>query len=135
MTAVAAWNDDMAALVASSASRAGLVVPDQLAVMGAYDFPVATLVHPALSTVRVDLATRMQTIATAILTGLEGHPLTDTPVGNEQVTVVRRASTQTCAVHPCQVRPGSTNPGPRTDGVWSRTRPGGQESFTRGRRG
>lgn len=55
VTAVATMDDDVAALVVSSADRLGIAVPGSLAVVGAYDFPIGTLVRPALTTVRADL--------------------------------------------------------------------------------
>ncbi|AYJ48334.1 LacI family DNA-binding transcriptional regulator [Rhodococcus sp. P1Y] len=54
VTAVAAYNDDIAALVVSAAVRQGLPVPGRLAVIGHDDSPLARLTVPALSTVRVD---------------------------------------------------------------------------------
>lgn len=54
VTAVAAYNDDVAALIISAAVRQGLTVPERLAVIGHDDAPVARLTVPALSTIRVD---------------------------------------------------------------------------------
>lgn len=55
-TAVACYNDDVAARVLNAALRGGVAVPEQLAVIGHDDAPVAQLVLPALSTVRLDNA-------------------------------------------------------------------------------
>lgn len=53
---VVAYNDDIAAVVLGAALRSGIAVPDQLAIVGHDDTPLARLVVPALSTVRVDNA-------------------------------------------------------------------------------
>ena len=53
---VVAYNDDIAAIVLGAALRSGIAVPDQLAIVGHDDTPLARLVVPALSTVRVDNA-------------------------------------------------------------------------------
>jgi DNA-binding LacI/PurR family transcriptional regulator len=53
---VVAYNDDIAALVAGAALRAGIEVPGRLAVIGHDDTPLAKLFVPALSSVRIDSA-------------------------------------------------------------------------------
>lgn len=66
VTAVACMEDDVAALVVSSADRLGVAVPARLAVIGAYDLPISTMVRPTLSTVRVDLAPLIRRFAQVI---------------------------------------------------------------------
>jgi DNA-binding LacI/PurR family transcriptional regulator len=51
MTAVAAYNDEVGLACLSSAHRLGLAVPDQLAIIGIDDDPLAALAYPALTTV------------------------------------------------------------------------------------
>lgn len=51
-SAIFAWNDDLAAAVLIGAHRQGLHVPQDLAVAGFDDSPLATKVWPALTTVR-----------------------------------------------------------------------------------
>lgn len=51
MTAVCGYNDDFALAVLAAATGAGIVVPDQLAVIGVDDVDAGRLVVPALSTV------------------------------------------------------------------------------------
>jgi len=53
---VVAYNDDIAALVLGAAVRSGADVPGELAIVGHDDSPLARLMVPALSSVRVDTA-------------------------------------------------------------------------------
>ena len=53
---VVAYNDDVAALVLGAALRQGVEVPARLAIVGHDDTPLAALMVPALSSVRVDSA-------------------------------------------------------------------------------
>lgn len=53
---VVAYNDDIAAMVVGAAIRSGIRVPDDLAVIGHDDTPLARLFVPALSSVRIDTA-------------------------------------------------------------------------------
>ena len=53
---VVAYNDDIAALVLGAALRSGIDVPGALAVVGHDDTPLARLMVPSLSSVRIDTA-------------------------------------------------------------------------------
>jgi DNA-binding LacI/PurR family transcriptional regulator len=53
---VIAYNDDIAALVLGAALRTGIRVPEDLAIIGHDDTPVARLLVPSLSSVRIDSA-------------------------------------------------------------------------------
>ena len=55
VTAVAAYNDDIAAAVVGTAIRMGIAVPEALSVIGHDDAPIAQMFEPQLSTVRVDI--------------------------------------------------------------------------------
>lgn len=55
-TAIFATNDDMAAAVVSEAHRRGLAIPDNLAVAGFDDTPIAVKIWPQLTTVRQPIA-------------------------------------------------------------------------------
>ncbi len=51
-TAIFGANDDMAAAVVSEAHRRGILIPDQLSVVGFDDTPIAVKIWPPLTTVR-----------------------------------------------------------------------------------
>ncbi|WP_345800503.1 LacI family DNA-binding transcriptional regulator [Microbacterium sp. AZCO] len=53
---VVAYNDDIAALVLGAALRADISIPGSLAIIGHDDTPIARLLVPALSSVRLDTA-------------------------------------------------------------------------------
>lgn len=54
VTGVVAYNDDLAALVVSSALRCGLQVPGDLSVMGHDNAPLCELVFPSISSVDIN---------------------------------------------------------------------------------
>ena len=74
VTGVAAYNDYLAASCVRAATRLGLRVPEDLAVVGVDDDPMSALFDPPLSTVRIDviqLADRLMDLARAITGGSE----------------------------------------------------------------
>lgn len=92
VTAVAGYNDDIAARVLNAALRAGLNVPGDLAIVGHDDAPISQLVLPALSTVRVDNAGLGRFFAAIALHAATGAPPPE--AGPEtRATLIRRAST------------------------------------------
>jgi DNA-binding LacI/PurR family transcriptional regulator len=70
VTAVAAFNDNAAALVVGAALRQGIRIPDDLSVIGHDDAPLAALLTPALTTIRFDLAELGRAFARRALAGL-----------------------------------------------------------------
>ncbi|GIH73592.1 LacI family DNA-binding transcriptional regulator [Planobispora longispora] len=54
VTAIAAFNDNLAAMTMAAALRAGLAVPGDLAVIGHDDTPLAGMLYPSLSSVSID---------------------------------------------------------------------------------
>ena len=74
VTAVAAYNDDIAATTVGSALRLGLRVPDDLAVIGYDDTPLATMFEPQLSTVRIDTAGLGRYSAALAISAATGSP-------------------------------------------------------------
>ena len=71
---IVAYNDDVAALVVGTALRAGIDVPEALAVVGHDDTPLARLFVPALSTVRIDTAGLGRYLAELALSVATGAP-------------------------------------------------------------
>jgi DNA-binding LacI/PurR family transcriptional regulator len=71
---VIAYNDDVAALVLGAAVRAGVRVPDELAIIGHDDTPLARLLVPALSSVRIDTAGIGRYLADLALSAARGTP-------------------------------------------------------------
>jgi len=91
VTAVAGYNDDIAARVLNAALRAGLEVPGRLAVVGHDDAPISQLVLPSLSTVRVDNAGLGRFFAAIALHAATGAPPPE--AGPEtRATLIQRAS-------------------------------------------
>ncbi|MFK4790888.1 LacI family DNA-binding transcriptional regulator [Microbacterium sp. ZW T5_56] len=72
--AVVAYNDDIAALVLQAALRADVAVPGTLAIVGHDDTPLARLLTPALSTVRVDNAGLGRYLAALALSAVNDGP-------------------------------------------------------------
>lgn len=72
---VAAFDDEMAARVVGSAVRAGIAVPDQLAVIGHDDTPIAALFVPALTTVRIDVSGLGKLMAALAVHSVLGNPM------------------------------------------------------------
>ena len=70
--ALFAANDSMAIGAIGALREAGVRVPDDVAVVGFDDIPIARYVHPALSTVRVDIA-RLGARAVKVLLHAVGH--------------------------------------------------------------
>jgi DNA-binding LacI/PurR family transcriptional regulator len=91
VTAVCAYNDDIALAVLAGLRLRGLVAPADLAVIGVDDVPVATLAAPPLTTVRTDLSAVAEHLARAIVAALAGRPAPRRP-GSDIVHLVRRES-------------------------------------------
>lgn len=72
--AVVAYNDDIAALILQAALRAGIAVPGTLAIVGHDDTPLARLLTPSLSTVRVDNAGLGRYFAALALSAVNNSP-------------------------------------------------------------
>lgn len=74
VTAVCGYNDDFALAVLAAATGAGIVVPDQLAVIGVDDVDAGRLVVPALSTVDYEFDVLARYTATVVAARLEFRP-------------------------------------------------------------
>jgi DNA-binding LacI/PurR family transcriptional regulator len=66
VTAVCAYNDEVALAVLAGLRELGLTAPDDLAVIGVDDIPAASLAAPPLTTVKPDMAKVAQYIADTI---------------------------------------------------------------------
>jgi DNA-binding LacI/PurR family transcriptional regulator len=91
VTAVCAYNDDIALAVLAGLRRRGLGAPADLAVIGVDDVPVAKLAAPPLTTVRTDLRAVAEHLARTIVAALAGRPAPRRP-GSDIVHLVRRES-------------------------------------------
>ena len=76
ITAIAAYNDDVALAVLAAARTIGLRVPDQLAVIGVDDIPLGALWSPALTTLALDYH-RAAALTAAYITGAPTNVDTD----------------------------------------------------------
>ncbi|QHC58812.1 substrate-binding domain-containing protein [Rathayibacter sp. VKM Ac-2760] len=88
---VVAYNDDVAALVVGAAIRLGLSLPQDLAVVGHDDSPLAQLIVPSLTTVHVDDAGLGQYFAQLALSAAAGAPAPRRDA-ESRLSVVRRES-------------------------------------------
>jgi len=75
VTAAAAFNDLTALAIMSAAQAAGLVVPDDLAVIGVDDLRVASLVSPRLTTIRMDLTLAARLLAAHVVALVDTAPV------------------------------------------------------------
>jgi LacI family transcriptional regulator len=73
-TAVVAANDSMAIGALSALTEAGIRVPEDVAVVGFDDIPIARYVNPPLTTVRVSIAELGSRAAARLLAALEQGP-------------------------------------------------------------
>jgi len=72
---IVAYNDDVAISLIGAALRAGLRVPDDLAVIGHDDIPLASVVEPRVTSVRMDVAGLGRYLAGIALSLAEDGPL------------------------------------------------------------
>lgn len=88
ITAVAAYNDEIAALVVGAASRLGISIPHELSVIGHDDAPIAALFVPALTSVRRDEEADGRNFASVAVASATGSPIpTETSEVFEEVVV------------------------------------------------
>ena len=91
VTAVAAYNDDVAMAVLAGARSLGLRVPDDLAVIGVDDIPTARLAVPALTTVSQSLSDLAHYLGSVVLAELD-HTRDLPPTPADLLKVVVRDS-------------------------------------------
>ncbi|MGW0705647.1 LacI family DNA-binding transcriptional regulator [Streptomyces sp. NPDC002643] len=93
VTAVCAYNDEVALAVLAGLHQRGLRAPEDLAVMGSDDIPAARVAVPPLTTIRYDLARIGRQRAQAVIAALAGA---DGRFGFESVDapeIIARSST------------------------------------------
>jgi DNA-binding LacI/PurR family transcriptional regulator len=91
VTAVCAYNDEIALAVLAGLRVLRLAAPADLAVVGVDDVPVAALAAPPLTTVRTDLTAVAEHLARTIVAALAGRPAPRRP-GSDIVHLVPRES-------------------------------------------
>lgn len=91
VTAVCAYNDEVALAVLAGMRAHGLTAPADLAVIGVDDIPAAALATPALTTVATGMAALGRYLATAVVRSLAGKPPPAAP-GAGIVRLIRRES-------------------------------------------
>ncbi len=92
VTAVAAYNDEVALAVLAGARAHALRCPADLAVIGVDDLPVAALADPALTTVGQPIGPQAHYLAAAVLATLDGDS-EPPPHPAEGLGVIVRSST------------------------------------------
>jgi DNA-binding LacI/PurR family transcriptional regulator len=91
VSAVCAYNDEVALAVLAGLRLLGLDAPGDLAVIGVDDIPVARLAAPPLTTVTTDQAAVAQHLAATIIAVIAGRP-EPSRLDPDIVQVTRRAS-------------------------------------------
>jgi len=92
ITGVVAFNDDVAALVVGAALRLGLRVPDDLAVVGHDDSPLASVFVPSITSVHVDDEGLGRYVAGLALAAATGSPPPEVQLTPRITLVVRESS-------------------------------------------
>jgi DNA-binding LacI/PurR family transcriptional regulator len=91
VTAVCAYNDEVALAVLAGARQLGLAVPGDLAVIGVDDIPAARLAAPPLTTVTTDQIALAAYLSASVVAAINGRPGPDVPTA-ELVQVAARSS-------------------------------------------
>jgi DNA-binding LacI/PurR family transcriptional regulator len=89
---VVGYNDDIAALVLGAALREAIAVPETLSIVGHDDTPLAQLMVPALSSVRIDAAGLGRFLAELALAAAGAAPAPTSAPAALARTVVRETT-------------------------------------------
>ena len=92
VTAVACYNDLWAMSTIEAARRAGLVIPDDLAVIGIDNIPLTEIVEPTLTSVSVNMKRNVQAMIAELLAEMAGEPA-PVPEIEPLIKFVQRGST------------------------------------------
>lgn len=77
LTGLVAFNDDVAATVIGAALRSGLSVPDDVSVVGHDDTPLASMMEPRISSVRIDSSGLGHRLAAMAMDAMNGTATTE----------------------------------------------------------
>ncbi len=91
VTAVCAYNDEVAVAVLGGAREVGVSIPTDLAVIGVDNLPLSAIVDPALTTVATDSGGLAAYLAAAVIAGLADEPAPRYP-GSDIVELIVRDS-------------------------------------------
>lgn len=92
ITAIATYNDDIAAAIVAAAVRSGILIPEQLAIIGHDDAPIARWLVPSLSTIHVDNAGLGRYFAALALHTIEGAPAPEAGPVTRATLVIRETT-------------------------------------------
>jgi DNA-binding LacI/PurR family transcriptional regulator len=92
VTAVAAYNDEIAAALLAAMRDLGLAAPHDLALIGADDEPLSRYLMPPLTTVRQNAEVVARQLAQVVVEGIAGRPAPHLP-STDAIEVVDRSST------------------------------------------
>ncbi|MET9830377.1 LacI family DNA-binding transcriptional regulator [Streptomyces sp. NPDC006385] len=92
VTGVCAYNDEIAIAVLAGLHAHGLTAPDDLAVVGVDDIPVARLAAPPLTTIAFDLGAAGGRLAEVVAAGLDGEDAELNPLTAGPHLLVRRSA-------------------------------------------
>ncbi len=74
VTAVCAYNDEVAFALLAASRRLGMAVPDTIAVIGIEDIPTAQFADPPLTTVALDNEPHVRHLVASLVAHLQGLP-------------------------------------------------------------
>lgn len=92
VTAICAYDDDIALAICAGARRLRLAVPHDLAVIGVDDLPAAGVAQPTLTTIRVDTTILADDIADDILRKLDRRPAPNRPEADSHTVICRESA-------------------------------------------
>jgi DNA-binding LacI/PurR family transcriptional regulator len=92
VTAVCAYNDELAFALLAGLRAAGLRAPGDLAVIGVDDIPLAPFATPPLTTIRLDLAATARHLIAVVVAGIAGQATPAAATDPPTFSLVVRAS-------------------------------------------
>jgi DNA-binding LacI/PurR family transcriptional regulator len=92
VTGVCAYNDEVAFVLLAGMRRAGLSAPDDIAVIGMDNIPLAPFAVPPLTTIDQNLGMAARHLAALVTAGIAGDPLPRMPRSESLTLVVRESA-------------------------------------------